>query len=187
MNPDEVYFSSFQQGLLRVTAQQPEVLFDENNTNGALERIIINGDDAGIRIFGSQFDREGNLWFVQSKTNDGLKRLNVSGSFNQFNFEDIIDGESELALTHLNISREGFVFFGTQQNGMLGYNPQTNSFNRITENAGNGNLPSTRVRALAFDNNNRLWIGTARGLRVLFNVAGFFDEGRQYRSSAHYY
>ncbi len=177
MNPDEVYFSSFQQGLLKVTAQQPEVLFNENNTNGALERIIINGDDAGIRIFGSQFDREGNLWFVQSKTNDGLKRLNASGSFNQFNFEDIIDGETELALTHLNISREGFVFFGTQQNGMLGYNPQTNSFNRITENAGNGNLPSTRVRALAFDNNNRLWIGTARGLRILFNVSGFFDEG----------
>ena len=60
---------------------------------------------------------------------------------------------------------------------MLGYNPQSNSFNRITENAGSGNLPSVRVRAIEFDNNNRLWIGTARGLRVLFNVSGFFEEG----------
>jgi len=182
MNPDEVYFSSFQQGLLRVTAQEPEILFNETNTNGILERVIINGNDAGIRIFGSQFDREGNLWFVQSKTNDGLIKRNLSGTFQEFNFEALIDGEQELALTHLNISREGFVFFGTQQNGMLGYNPQSNSFNRITENAGNGNLPSTRVRSLAFDASNRLWIGTARGLRVLFNVSGFFEEGANIES-----
>ncbi len=182
MNPDEVYMSSFQQGLLRITAQEPDVLFDETNSNGILERVFINGNDAGVRIFGSQFDRDGNLWFVQSKTNDGLKKLNTSGTFQQFNLESVIDGESELALTDLNISREGFVFFGTQQNGMLAYNPTTNKFNRITENAGNGNLPSTRVRAIEFDNNNRLWIGTARGLRLVFNVAGFFEEGANIES-----
>ena len=184
MNPDEVYMSSFQKGLLRIIGQEPDKLFDESNSNGILEHIFIDGGDAGVRIFGSQFDRDGNLWFVQSKTNEGLKKLNTSGTFQQFNVEDVIDGESELALTDLNISREGFVFFGTQQNGMLGYNPMTNSFNRITENAGSGNLPSVRVRAVEFDNNNRLWIGTARGLRVLFNVAGFFEEGTNVEAQA---
>jgi hypothetical protein len=96
--------------------------------------------------------------------------------------ESVIDGVSELALTDLNISREGFVFFGTQQNGMLAYNPTDNVFNRITENAGNGNLPSVRVRAIEFDKNNRLWIGTARGLRLVFNVSGFFEEGANIES-----
>jgi streptogramin lyase len=181
-NPDEVFMSSFQKGLLRITAQVPDKLFDE--TNSVLERVIIGEDDAGIRLFGSEFDRDGNLWFVQSKTNDGLLRLNTSGQIQKFNIEDIINGEDELALTHLNISREGFVFFGTQRNGMIGYNPTTNSYNRITENAGNGNLPSTRIRSLAFDNQNRLWIGTARGLRVLFNVSGFFEEGANVESQA---
>lgn len=181
-NPDEVYMSSFQKGLLRITEQVPDKLFDE--TNSVLERVFINGDDAGIRIFGSEFDRDGNLWFVQSKVNDGLLRMNTTGQIQKFNFEALIDGVTELALTHLNISREGFVFFGSQQNGLIGYNPTTNSFNRITENAGNGNLPSTRVRSLAFDNQNRLWIGTARGLRVLFNVAGFFEEGANIESQA---
>ncbi|MBL4664102.1 MAG: T9SS type A sorting domain-containing protein [Flavobacteriaceae bacterium] len=174
-NPSEVYISSFQKGLLRITEQVPDKLFDE--TNSTLERVFIDGDDAGIRIFGSEFDRDGNLWFVQSKINDGLIKLSISGQIQKFNFEALIDGEKESALTHLTISREGFVFFGTQKNGMLGYNPTTNSFNRITETTGNGNLPSTQVRSLAFDNQNRLWIGTARGLRVLFNVAGFFEEG----------
>jgi len=179
-NPGEVFMSSFQKGLLRITDQVPDRLFDE--TNSTLERVFINGDDAGIRLFGSEFDRDGNLWFVQSKVKDGLIKLNTSGQIQKFNFEAIIDGERELALTALNISREGYVFFGTQRSGMLGYNPTTNSFNRITENAGNGNFPSTRVRSLAFDNQNRLWIGTARGLRVLFNVSGFFEEGANIES-----
>ena len=179
-NPDEVYMSSFQKGLLRIIGQVPVILFDE--TNSDLEKVIIGNNDAGIRIFGSEFDRDGNLWFVQSKTNDGLIKLTPTGQLQKFNFEALIDGVSELALTDLNISREGFVFFGTQRNGMLGYNPASNSFNRITQTAGNGNLPSTRVRALTFDNQNRLWIGTARGLRVLFNVAGFFEEGANVES-----
>ncbi|MEM7085664.1 MAG: two-component regulator propeller domain-containing protein [Bacteroidota bacterium] len=179
-NPDEVFMSSFQKGLLRITEQVPDKLFDE--TNSILERVFIDGDDAGIRIFGSEFDRDGNLWFVQSKTNEGLLRLNTSGQIQKFSIESVIDGEDELALTALNISREGFVFFGTQRSGMIGYNPTNNSFNRISENAGSGNLPSTRIRALEFDNQNRLWIGTARGLRVLFNVAGFFEEGANIES-----
>lgn len=174
-NTEQVYFSSFQKGLLRIQDQQPEVLFDDTNTNGVLEEAIVGGNDSGIRIFGADFDRDNNLWFVQSKTNDGLKRLTPGGQFQNFNFENVIDGPGELALTKLKISREGFVFFGSEKNGLIAYNPGGNEYNRITEQAGNGNLPSPRVRALAFDNQNRLWIGTAKGLRVLFNVSGFFD------------
>lgn len=175
-NPDEVYMSSFQKGLLRINGVEPDILFDE--TNSPLERVTTsNGGDVGIRIFGSDFDRENNLWFAQSKINDGLIRLSPSGQFRKFNFEDALDGEGELALTKLKISREGFVFFGTSRSGMVGYNPTTDSYNSISSQAGNGNLPSPSVRALAFDNSNRLWIGTKKGLRVLFNVSGFFEEG----------
>ena len=69
----------------------------------------------------------------------------------------------------LAISREGFVFFSPVQTGLAAFNPATNQFRTIgTEDTGGG-LPSTDIRALAFDAQNRLWIGTLRGLRVLFN------------------
>jgi len=176
LNTDEVYMSSFQKGLLKISGQDPERLFDE--TNSPLERVVAsNGGDIGIRIFGSDFDRENNLWFVQARINDGLIRLSPSGQFRKFDFEDVLNGEGELALTELKISREGFVFFGTSKTGLMGYNPITNVFNRITEGTGSGNLPAAGVRSIAFDNQNRLWIGTVEGLRVLFNVSGFFEEG----------
>ncbi|MEL6812462.1 MAG: two-component regulator propeller domain-containing protein, partial [Bacteroidota bacterium] len=183
INPQDtsqVYMSSFQQGLLRIQGGEPDTLFDD--TNSPLERAVINGNDAGIRIFGSEFDREGNLWFVQSRVKEGLIRLSPSGQFRIFNFEAIIDGENELALTDLDISRDGFVFWGTQQSGLYAYDPARDAYNRIGTAAGSGNLPSPRVRALEFDAQNRLWIGTSKGLRVLFNVAGFFEDGANVES-----
>jgi streptogramin lyase len=174
-NPIEVYISSFQKGLLRIRDQTPDILFDE--TNSPLERVNLGGSDVGIRIYGSDFDRDNNLWFVQTKIDNGLIRLTPSGQFTKFNFEDVLNGEAELALTELKISREGYVFFGTDKNGLVGFNPNTGTYNRISEQIGNGNLPSPSVRTLEFDDQNRLWIGTLKGLRVLFNVAGFFDAG----------
>ena len=31
------------------------------------------------------------------------------------------------------------------------------------------------VKSLAMDNNNHLWIGTIKGIRVLYNTSNFFD------------
>ncbi|MFC7357752.1 two-component regulator propeller domain-containing protein [Jejudonia soesokkakensis] len=171
-NPSEVYISSFNKGLLRIEDQVPTILYDDSNS--PLESFTSELD---IRIFGSDYDREGNLWFVQSRIDEALLRLNPSGQFQKVDLSPIIeDPSSELALTELSISREGFVFFGAVDSGVIGYNPQTGDFNKIAREPGNGNLPTNNVRALTFDNNNRLWIGTLQGIRVFFNVGGFFED-----------
>ena len=169
--PNEVYMSSFQHGLLKIVENQPEILYDE--TNSSLEKA----GGAGIRIFGSEFDKDGNLWFVQSKVDKGLIKLSPSGQFQKKELSNFMDSSSELALTKLAISREGYVFFGSYYNGVLGYNPSTNTVNKIGQNAGNGNLPSPNVRALTIDAQNRLWIGTLRGLRVVYSPGSFFEPG----------
>src|SRR5690606_15465880 len=176
--PNEVFMSSFQKGLLKIVDEVPTVLYDE--TNSPLERIFIpfqgGTADAGIRLNGSQFDNQGNLWFLQSKTDEGLIKLTPNGQFQKTDITSIIpDPISELALTEIALSRENYVFFGTYKNGLIGYNPTTNTFNKIVDN--DGNLPSTSVRALALDNQNRLWIGTLKGLRVLYSPGSFFQDG----------
>jgi len=173
-NPDEVYMSSYQKGLLKIEGQVPVTLFNQNNSPLS---VPPENPNAEIRLFGSDFDRDGNLWFVQSRINDGLIRLSPSGQFQKFDFSVVLEGSDELALSNLAISREGFVFFGTAESGLVGFDPATNRFNKIAEASGNGNLSDPNVRALAFDASNRLWIGTVEGLRVLFNVGGFFEEG----------
>lgn len=174
INPEDttqVYMSSYNRGLLSFNAGIPTTLL--NDSNSALESSSPTASD--VRIYGSDFDREGNLWFVQSRVNEGLKRLSGT-SITSVNLEPVLP-EGDLALTELKISREGFVFFGTAQNGVIGYNPSSGALNRMAEGVGSGNLPFNDVRALSFDNNNRLWIGTTQGLRVYFNVGGFFEDG----------
>ena len=166
--------TSFHKGLLKIVEQTPSVLYNE--TNSPMD-IPNNNEAIGIRLFGSDYDRQGNLWFVQSRTDNGLIKLSQSGQFQVIDISNIINGQSELALSAVSTSREGYVFFGAVDSGLIGYNPNSNQFNKIGEEVGNGNLPTNNIRALAFDSNNRLWIGTLKGLRVLYNVGGFFEPG----------
>ncbi|MBL4887362.1 MAG: T9SS type A sorting domain-containing protein, partial [Flavobacteriaceae bacterium] len=113
----------------------------------------------------------------QSRVKDGLKKLNSSGSIQGIDLSEIITNPKlELALTDLTISREGFIFFGTNRNGLIGYNPGNSVFNKIVAGSNEGELPDfSSVRALAFDKNNLLWVGTSKGLRVLFGIGPFFE------------
>lgn len=170
-NSDEIYMSSFQKGLLKIEGQEPSILYNETNSS-----LIIpdNNPDLGIRIFGSDFDREGNLWIVQSRAEEGLIKVSPSGQFQKIDITDIIDPQD---ISEIKVSRNGNIFFGALESGLVGYNTNTGVFNKIGEGIGTGNLPSNNIRALTFDANNRLWIGTLTGLRVLNNVGGFFEDG----------
>ena len=177
-DPNEVFMSSFEKGLLRIVDQNPSILYNE--TNSPLSRAIVppNNGDAGIRIYGSDFDRQDNLWFVQSFKDEALIKRSAGGQFQSFDVSSVVTGTEEPGFSDLKVSREGFVFFGASRHGLVGYNPTTNLFNIITEDGvGSGNLASNNIRALAFDNQNRLWIGSLKGLRVLFSVGNFFEEG----------
>lgn len=173
-NADETFMSSYQMGLLKIDGLIPTVLFNENNSPLTLPP---NLPAAGIRIYGSDFDNQGNLWFVQSRINEGLIRRSATGGFERIDISSVIDAENEIALSSLAVSREGYVFFGATESGLIGYNPNNGSFNKISEGIGSGNLATNNIRALEFDKQNRLWIGSLKGLRVLYNISGFFDEG----------
>ncbi len=176
---NEVFMSSYQKGLLKIKNQVPIFLYDE--TNSPID--IPGGNEAvGIRLYGSDFDREGNLWVVQSRTDEGLIKLTPEGQFQIIDISNIIDAVGNQALSEVKISREGYVFIGAVDKGLIGYNPTTGVFNLISEEVGHGNLPTNNIRALAFDNQNRLWIGTTKGLRVLFSIGNFFEDGANIES-----
>jgi hypothetical protein len=176
-NTSEAYASSMFSGLLKIENTTPTILYDDSNSS--IERGFVGPDYplGDIRIYGSEFDNSGNLWFVQSGATNGLHRLNSGGQIQGFDVTSVIpQPATETGLNKLDISREGNVFFASSFNGLIGFNPNTNLFRKIGEGLGSGNLPDRNVRAVAVDNRNQVWIGTLRGLRVLFNTSGFFQE-----------
>lgn len=173
-NTEEVFMSSYQKGLLKIDGLTPTILYNQNNSPLT---VPPNNPGAEIRIYGSSFDRNNDLWFVQSRIDQGLIRRTSGGGMQKVDISSIIDASNEIALSELAISREGYVFFGATESGLVGYNPTTGALNKITEGIGSGNLVSNNIRALELDNQNRLWIGSLKGLRVLYNVGGFFEQG----------
>lgn len=172
--PNQVFMSSFQKGILQIEDQTPFKLFDESNSS---LQITDENPAFGIRIFGLDFDSRGSLWALQAQDERGLIEITPEGQLVQYDISDVFNFDRPpLALTEVEVTRDNFVFFGTVSDGLIGYNPANGNFNKISEDAGNGNLPNTTVRSLALDNNNRLWIGTLEGLRVLFSPGSVFDE-----------
>ncbi|WMI69228.1 two-component regulator propeller domain-containing protein [Mangrovimonas sp. YM274] len=173
----QVFISSFQNGILQIENELPTILLD--NTNSGLESLVIPGnpDYFSIRQSGSQFDRNGILWTMTGRVDSPLKSYNPStGDWNSYSFNEIIpDGFSgEWGYSDLVIDNNGTKWTGGYHNGVMGYNENGNSINRVYNLE--QNMPSSVVRALAMDNRNQLWIGTIKGLRVLYNTANFLDN-----------
>lgn len=175
-NPSQVFISAFQQGILELNNDMPTILLDQNNSG--LESLILPGSPSyfSVRISGSEFDRNGLLWIMNSRVDKALKSYNPSTKqWKGYSFKEIIKDAllDELGFGDLAIDRNGTKWIGSFYKGLIGYNENGNKIRNL--NSEEQNMPNNVVSAVAVDNNNQVWIGTIKGLRVLYNTANFFD------------
>ena len=176
-NENEVYISSFFSGLLKLEDDIPKILY--NQTNSGLESLILtppNPSYIDIRINGSAFDKSGNLWVTNSLIKNALKRLSPSGQWQSYSLDKILNSSANTFYGRLSIDKNGTKWMATDKDGLIGFNEKNNVFKKIDFGPDSGNLPTTDVRIAAPDNNNQLWIGTTKGLRVLSNVSSYVTD-----------
>jgi hypothetical protein len=175
INEDQVYFSSYYSGLLKVENNISTLLYNQNNS--PLEDItFIAGYRNDVRINGGAFDKSGNLWMNNSLVVNGLKVLRSNGQWQSYSLSGVIEKYTNTSFGRLVIDKNNTKWWCTNFEGLIGYNEANNKFKKINFGADLGNLPSFDVRAVTADNNNQLWIGTAKGLRVLSNVGSFLAD-----------
>lgn len=174
---NNIFISSYHGGLLEISDESLS-LFDQSNSG--LESLISNETNYNsVRISGSNFDDSGTLWLMNSRVDNPLKSFNLdTNQWSSYDFTQIIpDGfNDELGFSDIVIGSNGTKWIGGLNSGLIGFNENAGNplLKRINDNDV-GNLPSPYVKSLAMDNNNHLWIGTIKGLRVLYNTSNFFD------------
>lgn len=173
-NNNQVFISSFVDGLLEVNEGVPTILYDD--TNSGLEPFVINANVSDIRVGPSLFDSNGLLWTMTSSVDRPLKSYNpLNNQWKSYSFTDIIQSRN-LGYGDMVIGSEGTKWIASYEHGFIGFKENGSGFLLKKIFSEEDNMPSTYVTSLAIDKRNQLWIGTFRGLRVLYNTSNFFEE-----------
>ncbi|MFG6687975.1 ABC transporter substrate-binding protein [Mariniflexile sp. HNIBRBA6329] len=175
-NNNQVFISSFFSGLLEVNDEIPTILYNE--TNSGLESLILPNDPnyIDIRVGPTAFDANGLLWTVTSLNDSPLKSYNPSSNqWKSYSFSSIIQSRN-LGYGDLVIGSDGTKWIASYDHGFIGFKENGNSVLIKNVKTEEKNMPTEYATALALDKRNQLWIGTFRGLRVLYNTSNFFEE-----------
>jgi len=171
-NNNRAFISSWQKGILEIVDDQIINRFDY--ANSGLENGVFWSDLT--LVSGSVFDNEGNLWVTNSFVSDKVKKLDVNGNWTPYNFNGAIDGASLPGLGDIIIDRSGNKWISTREYGALVLSENGDFKKSLSTQPDKGNLPFDMVKAIAADRNNRIWIGTIKGLVRFDNVSSLFNS-----------
>jgi sugar lactone lactonase YvrE len=180
-NREHAYCGVWGGGLLEYGPNGAVTRFSESNSSllsiAGLNNYIITG--------GTAFDKEGQLWVVAGGNTTPLSVRKKDGSWQNFRIPDADVagyGLYDLCVDDFGqkwfIAREG----ASTGRGLCVYaendmaNPNDNQFRRLTDASGNGSLPDNFVRCIANDKDGALWIGTNKGVAVIYNPGSVFSS-----------
>ena len=147
-----------------------------NHLNSSFEPIQVSLPSINIRVSGSAFDNQGNLWATNYETGEELKKLSASGQWSSIDLSAIVTNKNKPGLNEVVVDKSNSVWIGTRKNGLYVYNENGNRKKALITTTNSGNLPDVNVRTIAIDASNRVWIGTNLGMVVYNNASGVFDD-----------
>ncbi|MFD2566677.1 type IX secretion system anionic LPS delivery protein PorZ [Pseudotenacibaculum haliotis] len=181
-DPNKAFISSFGDtnllntintgGLFEVEGDQ--IISFYNQSNSGLEDLEpTDPSRISIRVSGSVFDRQGNLWMTNIDTPTELKKFS-NGSWSGFDISSV-KPQNSFGLSEIAIDRNSSLWIATRGDGVIAFNENGNRLRALTPTATQGSLPNSRVESVVVDKDNRVWIGTIAGLVVFNNASGVFD------------
>ncbi|WP_452224843.1 type IX secretion system anionic LPS delivery protein PorZ [Lacinutrix chionoecetis] len=169
LNSNEVYFSSYYSGLIERT-QEALSIYDQSNST-----IVPFAGSLHLTL-ASNFDANGDLWVMNGRTNFSLNKFS-NGNWSSYSLEDIIQpATSNLGFSSIEFDSNNSLFIGSHNYGLIGF--KENNGNPIIKNIfrEEENVPSTGISSVKLDNQNQLWFGTYKGIRVIYNIDEFFED-----------
>ena len=131
----------------------------------------------------------GDLWFSSNKTQILTHWIKKEDRFEEVDFAAIFEKQHQSIIFCLTTDKKGNVWVGFDGGGLVCYHVATKKITFFGKKQG---IPSNYVYNLVFDNKERLWIGTKKGLACLnsdlktvrvYGVETGFPSGRFDQSS----
>jgi hypothetical protein len=177
-----VYSGSFFRGLLELYNGKVVARFGVGNST--LQHHSADTDTSDVRVSGTAFDSDGNLWVVNSHNNYCISRYcrSCSASTQWTGYNVPIIQQDDLGQMIVDNSNQKWVVMriaGSITSPLLVFkedaaNPADSKSILLSQQVGNGNIPGQYVYAIAVDKNGEVWVGTEAGIGVFFNPENIF-------------
>ena len=179
---DHAFVGTWGSGLLEYRKDGGVNLYTESNS--ALHSV--NLLPGYILVGGVAYDADENLWAVAGGNPNGISVMKKDGTWQSFVIPDI--SFASFGLYSLVVDDYGQKWFIARSGASTGEglgvfkeedlsNPNNGYFKRLTDREGSGALPHIFVRSLAKDKDGSIWIGTDKGVGVVYNPGNVFTGG----------
>jgi len=169
---NKVYISSWRGGLLEVVDDELIIRYDY--LNSGLDRRPVTWANMTC-VSSSDLDSQGNLWVANGYVLDRLKKFDTVNSWEGYSFTEQIT-DNRKGLGDVMVDRSDNKWLEMRQNGLLVLHSNGTKKKVLNNLVGSGNLPSNTVYAFEADRNNRIWIGTNKGLVRFDDTSSLFES-----------
>ena len=187
--PGHYFAGSFGQGLYEF--RNGELVAHYNHKNSPLESPIPATNPSSVnyvRVPRVEFDNEGNLWVVNTHSENIVKVRKKDGTWQSLYYKDIANAETMIEIM---VDSRGWLWLTSLQGGdgpglfcaKMNNTPFDTSddqtkrwLNKITNQDGTS-YTINQVYTIKEDKKGEIWVGTDAGMFVIKNPAKFFDDG----------
>jgi ribosomal protein S11 len=176
-DPRRIYSGSWGHGLAELYDGKMVNRYGEWNST---LRHHSAGDTSDIRVGGTAFDSDGNLWVVNSHNNNCISRK-IGQTWTGYNVPIINQNDlGQMIIDHSNQKWVVMRITTSVSNSLLVFkedatNPSGSKYTMLNSQKGSGNIPGQTVYAMAVDKNGQVWVGTEKGIGVFFNPENIFS------------
>lgn len=166
-NGDEWYSGNNGGGFVRVRENDKKVYhYRKENSSG-------NFTNSYYSCYAE--DENNDLWFGVNKSSKLLHWKTEDETFEEINLEKVngITGENFKGINDIVLDKDQNIWIAFDGNGIVCYNHKNKSATNYTIENG---LPTNYISALQFDGQNRLWMGTVKGLSCFHLNQKRFDN-----------
>lgn len=176
-NSDRVAFGTYSQVPLLLTEDGVNIKDTFTPNNSYLNPTSLGNNWSYISDLA--FDNDGTLWILNSLTTKPLKAYTKEGVWHEF---DLPSNVSNKVVGNLSIDYNGVKWFGVDGVGIIAFDegedlldPSDDETKLFGTSETNGALASNNTTSITVDFDNEIWVGSSKGLRILYNTNGMFD------------
>lgn len=178
IDPTISYVASWGCGLYKCVDGKVVAHYDENNST---LKVCNNGM---IFVSGLSFDAYGNLWVTNTNSPTTINVLKTDGTWKAMT-KLASQGDEDVA-QYIYVDSRGFKWITFPRNASSSHslcvfydnntidNPSDDVLRAVNMNA-NAHVETSSVKCITEDKDGEMWIGTNKGIKVIYNPAKVFD------------